>query len=83
MAKARIHFSRVRKDRMMLDKRLSEPQAGETQWTDRARRIASMDESRALECVRRIGAGEWRHFPRIEVTADSPQAPKLPTAPLS
>ncbi len=55
-ARARIHFTRVQADRVRLDGKLSDLRNQESQWMDRAGRVHSMDEKRALECARRVKA---------------------------
>lgn len=53
-ARARIHFTRVQADRARLDKKLSDLKNRESQWVDRAGRVHTMDDKRALECARRV-----------------------------
>lgn len=55
-AKARIHFARVQADRQRLERRLRELHDAELRWVERARRVSSTDETRALACVRRLKA---------------------------
>jgi phage shock protein A len=52
-ARARVRLERVRKDGNQLKNRRNELEVAVTRWTDRARRIGTTDEAKALECLRR------------------------------
>ena len=52
-ARSRVRLERVRKDGHALKNRYQSLQLAETRWTDRARRLATSDEAKALECLRR------------------------------
>jgi phage shock protein A len=51
--RARSQLARLRLDRDRVQKRLEEIPGEKSRWEERARREASKDEARALECVRR------------------------------
>jgi phage shock protein A len=52
-ARSRVRLERVRKDGHSLKTRHSNLKQAVGRWTERARSIASQDESKALECLRR------------------------------
>ena len=52
-ARSRVRLERVRKDGQSLKTRQSDLQQAVSRWTDRAKSIATSDESKALECLRR------------------------------
>jgi phage shock protein A len=52
-ARSRVRLERVRKDGHNLRTRQGNLQLAVTRWTDRAKSIASDDEAKALECLRR------------------------------
>ena len=52
-ARARVRLERVRKDGRALKSRLEELRRAQARWTDRARNLATSDEQKALECLRR------------------------------
>jgi len=52
-ARSRVRLERVRKDGHALKNRYQSLQLAETRWTERARRLATSDEAKALECLRR------------------------------
>ena len=52
-AKSRVRLERVRKDGDALRHRHRELQVAVSRWTERARSVASSDEAKALECLRR------------------------------
>lgn len=52
-ARARVRLERVRKDGRALKTRYEELEQAKDRWTERARSLASSDEQKALECVRR------------------------------
>jgi len=52
-ARSRVRLERVRKDGRALKNRYQSLQQAESRWTERARSIASSDEAKALECLRR------------------------------
>lgn len=51
--RARAQLARVQKDGIAMRRRAEELQEQAALWEDRAKRIASQDESKALECIRR------------------------------
>ena len=52
-ARSRVRLERVKKDGHNLRTRHANLQQAEARWTERARKIAADDETRALECLRR------------------------------
>jgi len=52
-ARSRVRLERVRKDGHALKNRYQSLQLAETRWTERARKLATSDEAKALECLRR------------------------------
>ncbi len=52
-ARARVPLARVHRDGERMKRRLAELTEAETRWKERAVSVASSDEARALECVRR------------------------------
>jgi len=52
-ARSRVRLERVRKDGRALKTRYQSLKEAQSRWTERARTIASSDESKALECLRR------------------------------
>jgi len=52
-ARARVRLERVRKDGNQLKNRRNELDLAVTRWTERAKRIGTTDEAKALECLRR------------------------------
>jgi len=52
-ARSRVRLERVRKDGQSLKTRQNDLQQAVSRWTDRAKSIATSDESKALECLRR------------------------------
>jgi phage shock protein A len=52
-ARSRVRLERVRKDGQALKNRYQSLQVAHSRWTERARSIASSDEAKALECLRR------------------------------
>lgn len=52
-ARSRVRLERVRKDGHALKNRYQSLQLAQSRWTERARSIATSDESKALECLRR------------------------------
>jgi len=52
-ARSRVRLARVRKDGSALKARYRELQVASGRWRDRARAVASEDETKALECLRR------------------------------
>lgn len=52
-ARAKVRLARVQRDGELLRNKITQLRKDETLWTNRAREIASKDEERALECVRR------------------------------
>jgi phage shock protein A len=53
-ARARVQLKRVRQDGQRMQRRCTELTESERRWKERAVRTAGDDESRALECVRRM-----------------------------
>ena len=53
-AEAKVRLTRVNRDREQAHKRHAELVAQADKWTQRARETGAADESRALECVRRM-----------------------------
>ena len=51
--RAKVQLSRVKRDGEKLRKRLAELHLSEEQWKERALKCAPLDETRALECLRR------------------------------
>jgi len=51
--RAKAQLARVQKDGIAMRKRIEELQEQATLWEDRAKRVATQDEAKALECVRR------------------------------
>lgn len=51
--RAKSQLARVQKDGISMRKRVEELRDQATLWEDRAKRISSQDEAKALECVRR------------------------------
>ena len=51
--RAKSQLARVQKDGIAMRKRVEELREQATLWEDRAKRISSQDETKALECVRR------------------------------
>jgi phage shock protein A len=52
-ARSRVRLERVRKDGQALRNRCQSLQLAHSRWTERARSIATGDEAKALECLRR------------------------------
>ena len=52
-ARSRVRLERVRKDGCALKTRYQSLKNAESRWTERARSIASSDEAKAFECLRR------------------------------
>jgi len=52
-ARSRVRLERVRKDGNQLKNRRNELELAVTRWTERAKRIGTNDEAKALECLRR------------------------------
>lgn len=52
-ARSRVRLARVRKDGRNLKSRQADLQLAVSRWSERAKSIASTDESKALECLRR------------------------------
>jgi phage shock protein A len=52
-ARSRVRLERVRKDGHALKTRQANLQLAATRWTDRARKIGTTNEAKALECLRR------------------------------
>jgi phage shock protein A len=52
-ARAKVQLTRVRRDGQAMRQRLVELRDEECRWDERARKTASLDEKRALECLRR------------------------------
>lgn len=52
-AKARVQLEKVKKDGLEMRKRLAELRGLEVSWKDRAVRVNEIDQTRALECLRR------------------------------
>ena len=52
-ARSRVRLERVRKDGHALKNRYQSLQLAESRWTDRARKLGTSDEAKALECLRR------------------------------
>lgn len=52
-AKSRVRLARVQKDGESLRTRHRDLQTAVVRWTDRAKKVAADDESKALECLRR------------------------------
>ncbi|MFK7896998.1 MAG: PspA/IM30 family protein [Myxococcota bacterium] len=59
-ARARVQMGRVRADGKRLRARLGDERDALVAWRERARRLATTEEARALECVRRSKASERR-----------------------
>ena len=57
-ARSRVRLARVRKDGENLRTRRGELELAVTRWTDRAKKIATEDEAKALECLRRRKVGD-------------------------
>jgi phage shock protein A len=54
VARAKVQFTRIQADRQHTGNRIGELRDQEKQWIDRAKRVSSQDEARALECIRRL-----------------------------
>lgn len=54
-ARSRVRLERVRKDGRALNNRQQSLQEARDRWTERAKQIATTDEPKALECLRRRG----------------------------
>jgi phage shock protein A len=54
IAQAKVQFNQIQTDHSRTEKKIAEMNSQISLWKDRARRIAATDESKALECVRRI-----------------------------
>lgn len=52
-ARSRVRLERVRKDGRALKTRYEELSLSKSRWADRAKSLASSDEAKALECLRR------------------------------
>ena len=59
-ARAKVQMGRVRSDGKRLRQRLADEQDAQHAWRERAKRLATTEEARALECVRRAKASERR-----------------------
>ena len=59
-ARAKVQMGRVRSDGQRLRQRFADERDAQTAWRARAKRLATTDEARALECVRRAKASERR-----------------------